>query len=67
MAEYGIQVNVIAPGWFVTDMAKSVTEHHEKEMLDRLLVKRFRGEDDLRGVVSFLASKASDYVTGQIL
>jgi len=31
------------------------------------VVKRFRGEDDLKGAAVFLASRASDYVTGQIL
>jgi NAD(P)-dependent dehydrogenase (short-subunit alcohol dehydrogenase family) len=66
-AKYEIQVNAISPGWFLTEMTKWSTEHHGKKMMDRLLVKRFGGEDDLKGAVVFLASKASDYVTGHIL
>lgn len=66
-AKYGIQVNAIAPGWFVTEMTEWVREHHGKKMMYRLLIKRFGGEDDLKGAVVFLASKASDYVTGHIL
>lgn len=66
-AKYGIQVNAIAPGWFATEMTKWSMEHHEKRMMDRLLIKRFGGEDDLKGAVVFLASRASDYVTGHIL
>jgi gluconate 5-dehydrogenase len=66
-AMHGIQVNAIAPGWFATEMTIWSREHHEKKMMDRLLIKRFGGEDDLKGAVVFLASKASDYVTGHIL
>lgn len=66
-AKYGIQVNAIAPGWFVTEMTKWITEHHGERMMDRLLIKRYGGEDDLKGVIVFLASKASDYITGHIL
>ncbi len=66
-AKYGIQVNAIAPGWFLTEMSRWSMEHHEKKMLDRLLIKRFGGEDDLKAAVVFLASRGSDYVTGHIL
>jgi NAD(P)-dependent dehydrogenase (short-subunit alcohol dehydrogenase family) len=66
-AKYGIQVNAIAPGWFVTEMTKWSMENQGKKMLDRILLRRFGGEDDLKGAVVFLSSKASDYVTGQIL
>lgn len=66
-AKYGIQVNAIAPGWFLTEMTKWSAEHQGKKMMDRILIKRFGGEDDLKGAVVFLASKASDYVTGHIL
>ena len=66
-AKYGIHVNAIAPGWFTTEMTKWSMEHFREKMLARILFKRFGGEDDLKGAVVFLASKASDFVTGHIL
>lgn len=66
-AKYNINVNAIAPGWFVTQMTQWSRENKGDKILDRLLIKRFGGDDDLKGAVVFLASKAADYVTGQIL
>ena len=66
-ARYGINVNCIAPGWFHTEMTNWMTEKIEQIIGTRLLIKRFGVEDDLKGVVLFLASKASDYITGQVL
>lgn len=66
-AKYGIQVNAIAPGFFVTHMSKWMLDNKGAKILDRLLIKRFGTEDDLKGAVVFLASRASDYVTGHIL
>ncbi len=66
-AKYGIQVNGIAPGWFATEMTKWSMDHQAQKMLDRMLIHRFGGEDDLKGAVVFLSSRASDYITGQIL
>lgn len=66
-AKYNINVNAIAPGWFATRMTKWSLENKRDKILDRLLLKRFGGEDDLKGTVVFLASRASDYMTGQVL
>jgi gluconate 5-dehydrogenase len=66
-AKYGIHVNAIAPGWFTTEMTKWSMEHSKDKMLERILLKRFGGEYDLKGAIVFLASRASDYVTGHIL
>jgi len=66
-AKYDIKVNCIAPGWFPTKMTKWNLENRRDKIFSRLLIKRFGEEDDLKGVVVFLASRASDYMTGQIL
>jgi gluconate 5-dehydrogenase len=66
-AQHGITVNAIAPGWFPSDMSNVVLEQHEAEMIDSIPLRRFGGPDDLKGAVGFLASAASDYVTGQTL
>jgi NAD(P)-dependent dehydrogenase (short-subunit alcohol dehydrogenase family) len=66
-AKYNINVNCIAPGWFHTKMTEWTLENKGDIILSRLLIKRFGKEDDIKGVAVFLSSKASDYMTGQIL
>ena len=65
-ARHGINVNAIAPGWFPSDMANFVIDSNP-ELARRIPLGRFGGPDDLKGVVVFLASRASDYVTGHTL
>ncbi|MYL32622.1 glucose 1-dehydrogenase [Pontibacillus yanchengensis] len=64
---YGVNVNAIAPGFFPTKMSKGVLEQGGDYILDRTPLNRFGREEDLKGAALFLASKASDYVTGDIL
>jgi gluconate 5-dehydrogenase len=66
-ARHNINVNCIAPGFFPTKMTKWSLDNWGDKILTRLLIKRFGKEDDLRGAVIYLASKASDYVTGHVL
>jgi len=66
-AMYNIQVNAIAPGWFPTHMSAAVIERNKEALLKRVPAGRFGGDDDLKGAAVFLASDASNYVTGQVL
>ena len=66
-AQHGIRVNSIAPGWFPSDMSGYVLERHEERLKQHIPLGRFGGPHDLEGVVVFLASDASGYVTGHTL
>lgn len=64
-APHNINVNAIAPGWFPTRMSGGLIEKFEQEMLEDIPLHRFGNPDDLKGVVVFLSSPASSYMTGQ--
>ena len=66
-ARHGINVNAIAPGWFPSEMSMFVIGPNEERLRERIPVGRFGGPDDLKGAVVFLASRASDFVTGHTL
>lgn len=66
-AQYGITVNAIAPGVFPTKMAKVMAERNRDLIMELTPLKRFGGEEDLKGVAVLLASDASSYITGQIV
>jgi NAD(P)-dependent dehydrogenase (short-subunit alcohol dehydrogenase family) len=66
-ATHNIQVNAIAPGWFPTHMSNHVLERYKDFFLERIPMKRFGTDHDLKGAAVFLASGASDYVTGHVL
>jgi NAD(P)-dependent dehydrogenase (short-subunit alcohol dehydrogenase family) len=65
----GVTVNCLAPGWFKTEQSKVLYENPEwlAYLVDRIPVGRPGKPDDLDGAVVFLASRACEYVTGQIL
>ncbi|MCM3005345.1 SDR family oxidoreductase [Priestia koreensis] len=65
--EANIQVNAIAPGFFPTKMSHVIMEHGKDYFLNMTPLKRFGGDDDLKGAAVFLASKASDFITGHTL
>ena len=64
-AQHGINVNAIAPGWFPTKMSGGLIEKFEEKMLEGIPLHRFGRPEDIKGVALFLASPASNYVTGQ--
>jgi NAD(P)-dependent dehydrogenase (short-subunit alcohol dehydrogenase family) len=64
---HNIQVNAIAPGWFPTNMSQLVIERNKEAFLSKIPLRRFGNEHDLKGAAVYLASDASDYVTGHVL
>lgn len=66
---HGITVNCLAPGWFRTEQNKVLYENQEwlEYISDRIPLKRPGKPADLEGAVVFLASDASEYITGQTL
>jgi NAD(P)-dependent dehydrogenase (short-subunit alcohol dehydrogenase family) len=66
---HGITVNCLAPGWFRTEQNKALYENAEwvEYLCDRIPLKRPGKPGDLEGAVVFLASDASEYITGQTL
>jgi 2-deoxy-D-gluconate 3-dehydrogenase len=68
-AKYGLNINAIAPGYMATNNTKALREDpvRSKAILDRIPAERWGTPEDLKGVVVFLASSASDYVNGHVL
>jgi NAD(P)-dependent dehydrogenase (short-subunit alcohol dehydrogenase family) len=64
---HNIQINAIAPGWFPTDMSEKVIERNKADLLAGIPLGRFGGPQDLKGAAIFLASDASNFVTGHTL
>jgi NAD(P)-dependent dehydrogenase (short-subunit alcohol dehydrogenase family) len=66
---HGITVNCLAPGWFRT--AQNAVMYEDREwvsyLTERIPLKRPGRPNDLDGAIVFLASDASEYITGQTL
>jgi 2-deoxy-D-gluconate 3-dehydrogenase len=68
LARYNIQVNAIVPGWIETDMtAPAMKGEFYKEIILRTPSGRFGQPEEMAGSAIFLASRASDFVTGSIV
>ncbi|WP_462413040.1 2-dehydro-3-deoxy-D-gluconate 5-dehydrogenase KduD [Neobacillus sp. Marseille-QA0830] len=69
LAQYGVQINAIAPGYVETANTAPIREDQErkKEITARIPAGYWATPVDLMGSVVFLASKASDYMNGHIL
>jgi 2-deoxy-D-gluconate 3-dehydrogenase len=68
-ARHNVQVNAIAPGYFPTEMTRAIFEDpvRRQEILTRIPAGRWGAPSELKGAAVFLASEASNYVTGHIL
>ncbi len=69
LAPHNIQVNAIAPGYFATEMNRALIDNAEFNawVCKRTPAGRWGQPDELAGIAVFLASSASNYMTGQML
>lgn len=67
--KYNIQVNGIGPGYFITDMTKSLVEDKifNAWLCNRTPANRWGDPKELIGTAIFLSSEASGYINGQII
>jgi 2-deoxy-D-gluconate 3-dehydrogenase len=65
----GISVNAIAPGYVATDMNEALIKDEERatSILARIPAGRWGDAEDFKGVVVWLASRASSYVSGEVV
>lgn len=68
-AAYDITVNAVGPGYFATELTKALQEDPKLNawVLSKTPLGRWGKPEDLIGAAVFLASSASDFVTGQIV
>ncbi len=67
VANRGITVNAVAPGYIATDINVGLPAELKARVLDAIPAGRFGTPEDVAEVVVFLASDASRYITGQVL
>jgi 3-oxoacyl-[acyl-carrier protein] reductase len=62
-----VRINVVAPGYITTDMTGALTDAQKEAILRSVPLGTLGEPDDIAGLVSYLASPASRYVTGQVI
>lgn len=69
LGQYGIRVNAIGPGWVRTELTQALQKNEQRynEITARIPLGRWADPQDLAGIAVFLASAASDYITGQVI
>lgn len=67
VANKGITVNTVAPGYVATEMVRSVREDILEQIIAQIPANRLAEPDEIARVVAFLAAEASSYITGSML
>jgi len=67
LASKNVRCNAICPGFIATDMTDSLDEKVKESYLSSIPLNRFGSTDEVANLVSFLLSKASAYMTGNVI
>ncbi len=67
LASRGITVNAVAPGFIETDMTEALSDKVKEATIANIPLKRYGAAKEVAAAVSFLASEAAGYITGQVL
>jgi 3-oxoacyl-[acyl-carrier protein] reductase len=67
LARFGIRVNAVLAGFTVTEMVQSLIERNGRTLRQQIPIRRFAEAEQIGRAVLFLASDASDYMTGSLV
>jgi len=67
LAQYGVTVNAVAPGWIETDMTSGMTAEDRKKGLELIPLRRIGRPEDIAYTTVFLASDLASFITGQTI
>ena len=67
LGDYNVTVNAIAPGFTLTEASLGIVENAARYGINRGAIKRASQADDMIGTALYLASSASNFVTGQTI
>lgn len=62
-----VRVNVVAPGYVLTDMVKTVPEHLLSQFASQTMLKRLGEPEEIAEVICFLSSDSASYITGSVI
>jgi 3-oxoacyl-[acyl-carrier protein] reductase len=67
LGKFNVNVNVVAPGMVMTQMAESIPQEFLVKAMDETVVGRFASPEDCANIVAFLCSDRSRHITGEVI
>lgn len=67
LAQFGVLVNCIAPGFIQTDMTEALPDQAKEAAMAKIPLKKFGRPEDIANAVAFLASDHAAYITGSTI